>query len=120
MGVLLYELCAQKPPFDAMSLPQLSQKIMAGRYNSISNIYSSDLKDLLSQLLHVNPEMRPDVNAILQMPVIRNRIKSFLSEHVRQDEFSHTILHKDNVFNPKPRRLMRMNTADELIRKDNH
>lgn len=45
--------------------------------------------------------MRPDVNKVLSMPIIQNRIKSFLTETVYHNEFSHTILHKQNVFDPK-------------------
>jgi len=38
--------------------------------------------------------MRPDVNKVLAMPIMQNRIKVFLTETIYQKEFSHTILHK--------------------------
>ena len=60
--------------------------------------------------------MRPDVNKILQMPVVQRRIKNYLSETVRQHEFSHTVLHKQNVFSPKPNMLLQRKAED--ARKD--
>ena len=49
-------------------------------------------------MLEVRTELRPDINKILKMPVVQRRAKNFLSETVFQSEFSHTVLHKQNVF----------------------
>lgn len=103
MGVMLYELCALKPPFDAPSIHLLSMKIVRGVYNPIPAQYSPELKNLIKQMLEIRTEMRPDVNKILKMPLIQRRIRSFLSETVVQEEFSHTVLHKQNVFAFKPK-----------------
>jgi len=54
-------------------------------------------------MLEVRTELRPDVNQILKMPVIQRRVKTYLSETLYQVEFSHTILHKENVFESKNR-----------------
>lgn len=40
MGVMLYELCMQKPPFDGQSLQMLSMKIVRGVYNPVTGPYS--------------------------------------------------------------------------------
>jgi hypothetical protein len=42
--------------------------------------------------------MRPSLHKILNIPLIKNRIKNFLSQTVYKDEFSHTLLHNQNVF----------------------
>lgn len=42
--------------------------------------------------------MRPSIHQILNIPLIKNRIKNFLSQTVYKDEFSHTLLHNQNVF----------------------
>ena len=70
MGVMLYELCALKPPFDAPSIHLLSMKIVRGIYNPVPSHFSPELKSLIKQMLEVRIEMRPDVNKILAMPVI--------------------------------------------------
>jgi NIMA (never in mitosis gene a)-related kinase len=101
MGVILYELCALKPPFDAPSLHFLAMKIVRGAFNPLPSGFSSEMKNLVSQLLNTNEKMRPDVNKVLNMPIMQNRIKVFLTETIYKKEFSHTILHKQNVFDPK-------------------
>ena len=40
LGVILYEMCALKPPFDGNSLTSLALKITKGEYNPIPSIYS--------------------------------------------------------------------------------
>ena len=102
LGVMLYELCALKPPFDAPSIHLLSMKIVRGVYNPIPINFSTEVKHLIKIMLEIRPELRPDVNKILSLPVIQKRIKSFLSETVRQEEFSHTVLHRQDVFKIKP------------------
>ena len=65
LGVLLYQMCALKMPFDADSLPNLSKKILKAEYKDIPNIYSKNLKDLISSLLQIEPKNRPTVKEIL-------------------------------------------------------
>lgn len=102
LGVMLYEMCALKPPFDAPSIHLLSMKIVRGVYNPVPSCFSAELRQLIKIMLDVRPEHRPDVNKILSMPVVQRRIKTYLSESVHQAEFSHTVLHKQNVFAKKP------------------
>ena len=51
IGVLLYEMCALKPPFDGTSLHMLGMRISRGQYSPIPNCYSKDLKRLISSVL---------------------------------------------------------------------
>ena len=98
MGVMLYEMCALKPPFDGASLHMLSMKIVRGVYNPLPSHFSQGLKNLVKECLNTNPNRRPTVNGILKMPLIQNRIKTYLSQTIITNEFSHTILHKQDVF----------------------
>ncbi|KAL4471796.1 hypothetical protein ABPG72_008814 [Tetrahymena utriculariae] len=93
LGVILYELCALKPPFNADSLHFLALKIVKGQYSPIPNHFSKEMKNLISNLLQVDAIRRPSINDIMKMPIIQERVKNFLSETIRQVEFSHTILH---------------------------
>jgi NIMA (never in mitosis gene a)-related kinase len=52
LGVILYEMCSLKPPFDANSLPSLALKITKGEFSPPPSIYSRELKQLISSLLH--------------------------------------------------------------------
>ena len=47
MGVMLYELCALKPPFDGTSIPMLTMKIVRGVYSPIPSTYSAEMKNLI-------------------------------------------------------------------------
>eukprot|EP01022_Parablepharisma_sp_SALTPOND_P026542 TRINITY_DN64358_c6_g1_i1.p1 TRINITY_DN64358_c6_g1~~TRINITY_DN64358_c6_g1_i1.p1 ORF type:complete len:777 (-),score=149.79 TRINITY_DN64358_c6_g1_i1:12541-14871(-) len=105
LGVLLYELCALKPPFDAPSLHFLAMKIVRGNYPPISSHYSRDLKNLVVQMLMVDPSKRPTIHQILKMNIIQTRIKTFLNETEYSSEFSHTVLHKVNVLDNKENKL---------------
>lgn len=73
LGVILYELCALKPPFDATSISALGMKIVRGIYSPIPQQYSKDLKLLQSQLLNIDPIRRPNINKILSNSFIDNR-----------------------------------------------
>mmetsp|Transcript_41011 Transcript_41011/g.30160 ORF Transcript_41011/g.30160 Transcript_41011/m.30160 type:complete len:157 (+) Transcript_41011:501-971(+) len=103
LGVLLYELCALKPPFEGASIHSLAMKIVRGQYPALPAHYSRELKTLVGQMLTIDFNKRLSINQILKQPIIARRIQAFLSEQTFKDEFSHTILHKQNVFNmPKP------------------
>jgi NIMA (never in mitosis gene a)-related kinase len=65
LGVILYELCALKPPFDAPSISALGFKIVRGVYQPIPSHYSRELKTFVSQLLSAEPMKRPRINEIL-------------------------------------------------------
>ena len=49
-------------------------------------------------MLNKDPNKRPNINGILKFPIIQERIKMLLNEDDFKDEFSHTILHNQNVF----------------------
>ena len=94
LGVLLYELMTFKMPFNAVSLPLLSIKINRGVYQPPPGIYSAEIKDLLKKCLTLEPEKRPSIDAILQLPLIKNRINNFLSEVQYDQDLSKTMAKK--------------------------
>jgi hypothetical protein len=49
-------------------------------------------------MLQKDPSKRPTINAILKMPMIEKRISMFLDDQDFKDEFSHTLLHNQDVF----------------------
>lgn len=99
LGILLYEMCALKMPFDASNLASLSLKIIKGSYNPLSTVYTKDLRGLVASMLNVDMNKRPSINEILRQSIIKSRIKNFLNELEYDKEFSHTIIHKYVIFN---------------------
>jgi len=49
-------------------------------------------------MLNKDPNKRPNINGILRFPVIQERVRMLLNEDDFKDEFSHTLLHGQNVF----------------------
>ena len=94
LGVLLYEMCALKMPFDASNLPQLYIKIINCNYQPLSNNFSDELKILVKDLLNETSIKRPNIGEVLNYPIIKSRIRKFLNKEEYEAEFSHTILHK--------------------------
>ena len=94
LGVLLYEMMTFKMPFNANSLPMLIVKIMRGQYIPPPTIYTKDLRELVTKCLTVEPKNRPSIQEILRMPIIQNRIRSFLTENQYNKEFNKTITKK--------------------------
>ena len=70
LGVLLYEMCALKMPFDAKNLIVLSLKISRGHYNPLPIHFSNDLKNLCYLLLSTDQDKRPNINAVLSKPYL--------------------------------------------------
>ena len=93
LGVLLYEMCALKMPFDASNLPQLYIKIINCNYQPLNDKYSNELKKLVKDMLNEVSLKRPTISEILDNVIIRPRIKKFLNEEDYNEEFSHTVLH---------------------------
>jgi NIMA (never in mitosis gene a)-related kinase len=71
LGVLLYEICCLKLPFEARSIPLLTLKIINGDYKPIPEFYSKELKMLVNSLLRVDHEQRPSIYDILSKKLIR-------------------------------------------------
>ena len=99
LGVLLYELCTLKPPFDASSFHFLALKIVRGAYPPLPPHYSRDLKALVASMLSIDPNKRPSIAQILKLPFVNKRIQNLLSESFKQKEFSHTVLHNEQFVN---------------------
>ena len=98
LGVLLYEMAALTPPFNAGSLHQLAQKIIQGNFAPLPTHFSPAVQNLVSMMLKRNPAQRPTIHQLLKVPVIERRIARFLEGEAFRDEFSHTLLHNQNVF----------------------
>jgi NIMA (never in mitosis gene a)-related kinase len=93
LGIVLYELCTLKCPFDANNLNGLILKIIRGVYAPVPANLSQPLRSLVSLLLTRVPCSRPNINELLRMRYIKDRIGFFLDESLRKEEFSHTVLH---------------------------
>ena len=68
IGCLVYELCALRPPFEALNVVSLGQKITLGRFARIPQRYSDELHDIIKRMLTLSPTERPSVVQLLEHP----------------------------------------------------
>jgi len=80
LGCVLYEMMMLSPPFRAASMKGLCTKVISGKYDPISNNYSSDLKSIVKSCLQVRASERTECSKILAMPGLLNHITGTLDE----------------------------------------
>jgi hypothetical protein len=77
LGCVLYEMTTLNHAFDANSLNGLATKIVKGKYPPIHAKYSRYLRELIGQMLMINPQQRPDMDQILRKPFIKKHVLNF-------------------------------------------
>ncbi|KAG1671969.1 hypothetical protein FOA52_013341 [Chlamydomonas sp. UWO 241] len=75
LGVVLYECCTQKHPFDADNQGALILKILRGKYPALTG-YSPDISDLVKRCLTQNANRRPNTFKLLLLSSIRSKAEA--------------------------------------------
>jgi NIMA (never in mitosis gene a)-related kinase len=78
LGCILYELATLKHAFNAENLLGLVFKIVQDKQDPIPNIYSQELKNLVSLLLIKDERQRPNVLDILRMDFVKQHMRLFV------------------------------------------
>lgn len=78
LGVVLYELLALEVPFNAPSISTLAVKICNTDPRPVPQVYSSDLRMLLANMMAKRPEDRPSSADIVSLPHVRRGIAMLL------------------------------------------
>lgn len=66
LGVLLYEMTTFTVPFKANTILALAKQVLKGKYNPISNQYSSHLERCIAWLLQLDYAKRPNVMQVIE------------------------------------------------------
>jgi len=77
LGCILYELCAQKHPFEASSYGTLVIKILRGKYEPIPVTYNSELSEIIELCLSKDYNKRPSADELLHRPIIISKARAF-------------------------------------------
>lgn len=96
LGCVIYEMCAQKPPFQSADMQGLWKKINKGTYDRIPSRYSDDLSSLIAQCLKLNPNDRLSCDGILKSPLVRKRIHLFPNEEFNKDSGVEELIDLEN------------------------
>ncbi|CAB4401473.1 unnamed protein product [Rhizophagus irregularis] len=75
LGCVLYTMLCGFPPFYDESIPELTEKVARGQYTFLSPWWdpiSDSSKDLISNLLTVDPEKRFTINQFFEHPWVKN------------------------------------------------
>lgn len=93
-GVILYAMVTGRLPFDDDNVQRLLQKVQVGQYHLPSDL-PKDLRDLIKQMLTVDPEQRITLNGIKAHPWFN----SIPPANYVEDTF---VAPSDPVMNPDP------------------
>ena len=75
LGCFLYELTTLHPPFEATTHLNLAMKIKSGKVEDIPSFYSNNLHKLISMLMNLDQNVRPNIKEIVSIPEISLRIR---------------------------------------------
>jgi serine/threonine protein kinase len=81
LGCVLYELCTLRHAFDASNMCALVLRILRGTYPPIDTArYGAELRALVTSMLQLDPDMRPNVTDIIKMPLFQRALRSALEK----------------------------------------
>lgn len=86
LGCILYELCTLQHAFSCENLLGLVFKIVQDKQEPIPNMYSQEMKDLVTRLLVKDEKKRPQVLEILRMPFVQDHMMQFVQNQGRMSQ----------------------------------
>mmetsp|Transcript_6394 Transcript_6394/g.15833 ORF Transcript_6394/g.15833 Transcript_6394/m.15833 type:complete len:381 (-) Transcript_6394:240-1382(-) len=86
MGCILYEMCANRVPFDAPDLKTLIKKITQGPTPELPESYSPELRALQKELLERDAAKRPAAAEILKKTLVQEAVRKMLEEVKKEEE----------------------------------
>ena len=85
LGCVLYEMITLHPPFRARNMEELYKRVLGGVINKLPTQFSNDLFEVVSLLIQVNSNKRPNCNVILNNNIVKKRIDYFNSMSNKND-----------------------------------
>ena len=111
LGCLCYELLMLKTPFRADSMENLYRKVMKGEYPEINKRYSNKFDDIISYMLQLKPENRPNTEQILNLPEIKEKIIQLNIYPLNGDEDKINVEDNKNRINSSKSRMSNNNKS---------
>jgi len=92
LGVVLYELCCQKKPFDEIENKDLMKSILTKKVVDFPKNIDLKLKGLIELMLEKNLLLRPNIEDILMIDFIHDRLVSLIEEKKFKMDFLDKII----------------------------
>lgn len=86
LGCVMYEVVNLKHAFTAQTQNGLAVKILKGSYLPLNTNYSKPLRELITQMLNVNPKERPTINDIIEKPIVKKKVVTYLAGLIQSKE----------------------------------
>ena len=99
LGILLYEMNYGHSPFASNNMRNIMNKIKKHIINFNEKKISEECKDLILNLLNVNPEKRYKLNDILNHPFILKYYENNYENYNDDNDIEELENNKDNLFN---------------------
>jgi serine/threonine protein kinase len=81
LGVITYELCTLQLPFYSEHTGSTAVRIVYNSHDPIPHrLYSDELKDIINILLTKDPEKRPSIQELTEVPIIQNALDLLINE----------------------------------------
>ncbi|EAY07607.1 AGC family protein kinase [Trichomonas vaginalis G3] len=93
LGCVLYEMCNLRKAFYGINVHNIMLDITRNTPSKIRSFYSKELSDLVSSMLNKDPQLRPTINEILQIPIIKFKAIALMGSEVASKELNHTVFH---------------------------
>ena len=95
LGCIIYEMASLYLPFSGDNIESLYKNIMLTKYKSIPEFYSNNLKNIINNMLIVDPSKRPSYNFLLNFPNIKETRIELNKLNCIYINFNNNILLKD-------------------------
>jgi len=80
LGCVLYEMATFKRPFEGKDVQSLIDVVLNKEYQPLPDIVDTNIKLLVSQMLNKDPNRRPTVWDLANMPIVKEHITKFVEE----------------------------------------
>jgi serine/threonine protein kinase len=108
-----------KTPFRAESMEALYRKVMKGKYPEINKKYSNKFDNVISYMLQLKPENRPNTQQILKMPEIQEKIIELNIFPLENDEINYNPENNNNRINSGKSRSSNINKSFQSNEQSN-
>ena len=100
LGVVLYEMCAHKYPYDAQNIEELEEKVRSKKYEPIPQGVTKDFNMIIKQCLQKKPENRATIDEIIFSDDFQKKAKInkiTLPKHLNKQKLMQSIQTKKSL-----------------------